>query len=193
LDPVGWGSRTEDGPRRRSFQKLSRCRASSAAPSYLPRSLAYAANAKRRVGGWRRRFGAAGLRDGGIVCGERGLFRVLGWRGPKVPRPPGFSACSPIFDDVAFCSPCTVGSFGTPACGTDAFINCPTSETGQCNDGVNNDAWLDDLTDCRDPDCFTDPACLAAPAMSRTTLLFLVLTLVGLAAFTLAWRRKQAV
>lgn len=47
----------------------------------------------------------------------------------------------------------------TGTCGTGSFTDCPPTEVGHCTDGVNNDAWKDDLTDCADPDCFNDPAC----------------------------------
>jgi hypothetical protein len=61
-------------------------------------------------------------------------------------------------------------------CGQGAFVNCPTSEAGQCGDGVNNDAWTGSTaTDCADPACSGDPACPrgAAPALSKTALLLM--------------------
>ena len=49
---------------------------------------------------------------------------------------------------------------------------CPSSEAPRCDDGVNNDAWLDELTDCADPDCSSVSPCLVrAPAMGTPALL----------------------
>lgn len=64
-------------------------------------------------------------------------------------------------------------------CGEGAFAGCPPDETGQCADGVNNDAWTGDtLTDCADPDCAGDPACrVGAPAAGPVPLLVLALAL----------------
>ena len=42
-----------------------------------------------------------------------------------------------------------------------AMAQTPTSETGLCTDGVDNDK--DKLTDCADPDCSSDPACKEPP------------------------------
>lgn len=49
-------------------------------------------------------------------------------------------------------------------CGAGNYTTCPDSEYGACTDGVNNDAWIDALTDCADPDCRNDPACCGGPA-----------------------------
>jgi len=69
---------------------------------------------------------------------------------------------------------------------------CPTSEAGRCADGVNNDAWLDDLTDCADPDCANDPACPAsAPALSTLGLGALAALLMGIGGLSVARRRRS--
>jgi hypothetical protein len=66
---------------------------------------------------------------------------------------------------------------------------CPKSEAGQCADGVNNDAYQNDLTDCRDPACFSDPACRpTAPAISQSGL---AVTAVLLAAGGIAVLRRR--
>ena len=57
------------------------------------------------------------------------------------------------------------------ACANTAATRCPTSEAGHCTDGINNDGYQNDLTDCADSACATDPACpRAAPAMSDSGL-----------------------
>lgn len=57
---------------------------------------------------------------------------------------------------------------------------CPPVEAGQCNDGVNNDAWLDDLTDTQDPDCKA-----ATPAASPYGMAALLVVLAGFGAYRL--------
>jgi len=48
-----------------------------------------------------------------------------------------------------------------------ASTRCPTSERGYCVDGVNNDQYQNDLTDCADPACAGDPSCpTQVPALS---------------------------
>jgi len=69
---------------------------------------------------------------------------------------------------------------------------CPTTEAGLCADRINNDAWLDDLTDCADPDCFTDPACPApAPALSALGLGALAALLIGIGGLSVVRRRRS--
>lgn len=63
--------------------------------------------------------------------------------------------------------------------------DCPTTEAGQCSDGVNNDAWLDDLTDTQDPDCKA-----ATPAASPFGIAALLIALAGFGAYRL--RRSRA-
>lgn len=56
-------------------------------------------------------------------------------------------------------------------CGNIAATRCPTSEAGHCSDGVNNDGYQNDVTDCADVACATDSACHhAAPALSKSGL-----------------------
>jgi hypothetical protein len=48
---------------------------------------------------------------------------------------------------------------------------CPPDESGACNDGVNNDAYLDDVTNCADADCTGEAVCrAAAPTTSNLGL-----------------------
>lgn len=62
---------------------------------------------------------------------------------------------------------------------------CPHVEAGQCNDGVNNDAFLDELTDIEDPDCKA-----ATPAASPFGMAALLVALAGFGAWRL--RRSRA-
>jgi len=63
---------------------------------------------------------------------------------------------------------------------------CPDTEAGQCDDGVNNDAWLDGDTDCDDADCASDPACVPVPTVSSWGIASLGLLL--LAGLTIKFR-----
>jgi len=92
------------------------------------------------------------------------------------------SACrfSDPFSTTECDSVCGVGNSSThtfdAACADIGVTRCPTSEVGRCSDGVNNDAYQNDLTDCDDSACFNDPACrLKAPTLSHAGL-----TLAGL-------------
>ena len=80
----------------------------------------------------------------------------------------------PIGSAIAADLNATCGEAGT-------FSGCPANETGQCADGVNNDAWTGDiLTDCADLDCAGDPACppnVGAPATTLLGLMSLALLL----------------
>jgi hypothetical protein len=81
---------------------------------------------------------------------------------------PSIIACTSVgcpTDVVPNCPGQIVAESPDPAatCGVGNYTTCPNSEDGSCTDGVNNDAWLDDLTDCADPDCFNDPACCGGP------------------------------
>lgn len=81
-------------------------------------------------------------------------------------------------------------------CDIVSFTDCPDSEVGQCQDGVNNDDWVDDQTDCADPDCQDDPACAAnpaaAPAASTLGLAALLVTLAGIGALRLLPRKSSS-
>jgi len=82
---------------------------------------------------------------------------------------------------------------GVP-CGEGGADDCPTTETGQCADDVNNDVWLDEdgLTDCDDPDCFADPDCAhKAPAVGPGALAVITLLLGGAGAIALRRRRHS--
>jgi len=114
---------------------------------------------------------------------------------------PSWSACceeqcgNPVWKSCTANMSCTGGYCAPPlgsalmadenaTCGEGAFSGCPTTEAGQCHDGVNNDAWTGStLTDCADPACVGDPACPVAPAVSRTVLLlmFVLLCMGGVA------------
>jgi len=65
-------------------------------------------------------------------------------------------------------------------CADIAATRCPTSETGHCTDGINNDGYQNDVTDCADSACFSDPACrVKAPTLSHTALTLVGLFLLG--------------
>jgi hypothetical protein len=73
----------------------------------------------------------------------------------------------------------------------ETFFQCPPDERGECHDGVNNDAWTGDvLTDCEDPDCFSDPGCPQhAPVASGTALVIVAGVLLALGVVALRSRR----
>lgn len=63
---------------------------------------------------------------------------------------------------------------------------CPPDESGACDDGINNDAYLDEVTDCADPDCAGDAVCrAAAPATSNLGLGLILVALLSLGMFRL--------
>ena len=76
--------------------------------------------------------------------------------------PDGLTVCFPANTPVSACTDlgCGSGTETPGVCGTGTASDCPTTEAGQCDDGVNNDAWQNGLTDCDDPACATDPVCL---------------------------------
>ena len=92
---------------------------------------------------------------------------------------------SPIGSAIAFDPNATCGEGNPP------FSTCPPDERGQCHDGVNNDAWTGDvLTDCEDPDCFSDPGCPQhAPVASGTALAIVAGALLALGIVALRSRR----
>lgn len=81
--------------------------------------------------------------------------------------PSGVAACTsdPSFDRRTYaaqvCEPigCATATCLERAC--ERGNRCPSSESGQCNDGADNDA--DGAQDCQDGDCAGDPACSAEP------------------------------
>jgi len=86
-------------------------------------------------------------------------------------------------------------SDASATCGVGSpWSSCPATEAGHCSDGVNNDAWTGDtLTDCADPDCFGDPACVQkVPALSasRIATLVLLLGIAGVAGLQRRYRRS---
>ena len=92
--------------------------------------------------------------------------------------PPGVSACTLTTDPASFDPVCQRLGCAVPcdpvSDSCKGVTGCPSTEAGQCADGVDNDA--NDLTDCADPACFSEPACsLKAPTLSLAGL-----TLVGL-------------
>jgi hypothetical protein len=123
----------------------------------------------------------------GFVAG--GNPAAFGWCQACGGCPPGVSACADALSDNLSCAPpCANSSMNVNA--NCADWNCPATEVGQCNDGLNNDAWVDDLTDAEDPDCqaVTTPA--PVPAMSAAGVTALVLFLIGVAVYRL--RRRAA-
>ncbi len=71
--------------------------------------------------------------------------------------PDGMTACFPGGTPVSACLDIGCGADDTSdEC---EVAGCPTSEAGQCDDGVNNDAYQNSDTDCADAACASDPAC----------------------------------
>ena len=65
-------------------------------------------------------------------------------------------------------------------CSDLSTTRCPTSEAGYCADGINNDAYRNDLTDCDDPACATSPSCYhPAPVLSETGLVLVGILLLS--------------
>ncbi|HEX7406969.1 MAG TPA: hypothetical protein VF515_04870 [Candidatus Binatia bacterium] len=75
-------------------------------------------------------------------------------------------------------------------CGQGDFASCPTSEVGQCNDNVNNDGWIDSVTDMADPDCNVGPR-VGAPAAGPFGAAALVVSLMIFGIYRLA-RKSQS-
>jgi len=102
---------------------------------------------------------------------------------------PAWKSCTANTDCTGgFCAPplgSAIMASPTGTCGVGAFAACPTTEAGECADGVNNDAWTGNtLTDCVDPACAQDPHCKApAPAVSKAMLIlmFVLLCMSGVA------------
>ena len=85
---------------------------------------------------------------------------------------------------MSACAPGTGGIFGTSrVCSVE--LGCPASELGRCNDGLNNDAYLNLGTDALDLEC----ARHVAPALSSVGLAAVGLLLLGGGASVV--RRRQ--
>lgn len=79
-----------------------------------------------------------------------------------------WTACGSFFDcPSGACASTPTQNMAAGTCGEGDFASCPADESGQCADGVNNDEYKNDLTDCDDPACATDPAC-APPTATPT-------------------------
>lgn len=65
------------------------------------------------------------------------------------------------------------------------FGACPPTEVGACNDLINNDGWVDAVTDAADPDCQGQPpptAAAPAPAVGTLAIGVIVGILIAVAA-----------
>ena len=69
-------------------------------------------------------------------------------------------------------------------CGQGLFGGCPPTEVGACNDMINNDGWVDSVTDAADPDCQAQtPAPTAAvPAVGAPAIAVIIGILIVVAA-----------
>ena len=73
---------------------------------------------------------------------------------------PGEDQCNCAVDCPGTCPTCGDGSCASGEDRCNCAADCgmpPADETGQCNDGVDNDC--DGAADCNDSDCIGDPAC----------------------------------
>ena len=95
------------------------------------------------------------------------------------------------FADTTSCFPlqCVGGSSTSIAvdaagiCGQGLlFADCPPTEVGQCNDSINNDGWVDGVTDAADPDCAVQQPTSAAPAVGVAGIAAVIALLLGIAA-----------
>ena len=76
-------------------------------------------------------------------------------------------------------------------CGAGGFASCPPTEVGQCSDAINNDGWVDAVTDLADPDCATGPGAGAVPSLSLAALAGMVLILSALGGLRLRRARRS--
>ncbi len=76
----------------------------------------------------------------------------------------GVTACFPGGTPLSVCTDlgCVQNSDTSAECA--GHLSCPDTEAGQCDDGVNNDAYQNGDTDCDDAACAGDPACIPTGA-----------------------------
>jgi len=76
-------------------------------------------------------------------------------------------------------------------CGAGEFASCPPTEVGRCSDAINNDGWVDAVTDLADPDCGIGPGAGAVPSLSPTALAGVVLILAAIGGLRLRLSRRD--
>ncbi len=95
------------------------------------------------------------------------------------------------FADTTSCNtiPCVDGGSTslavdpTGTCGEGIlFASCPPSEVGRCSDAVNNDGWVDAVTDLDDPDCASQVPGFGVPVASSLGVAAIVAILIGVGA-----------
>ncbi len=81
----------------------------------------------------------------------------------------GVTVCFPGGTPLSACTDlgCTQNSDSGATC--ESNPSCPDTEAGQCDDGVNNDAYQNSDTDCADAACAADPACIPTGACCHPT------------------------
>ena len=115
----------------------------------------------------------------------------------------GCTGCDNCPGDLTICfsagtaiSECeNLGCSGTESsdqCGTGDVAFCPLTEVGQCDDGLNNDAYQNILTDCDDPACASDPACVVVPTLSEWGLMAMTLLVLTVGTIVFDRRRRPA-
>jgi hypothetical protein len=62
------------------------------------------------------------------------------------------------------------------------FGSCPPTEVGRCNDQINNDGWVDAVTDAADPDCAAQAPANPVPIVGTIGIAAIVVLLLGVAA-----------
>jgi hypothetical protein len=105
------------------------------------------------------------------------------------------------FADTTSCNTLQCAGGGATSLAVDAagtcgqgilFASCPPTEVGACNDLINNDGWVDGVTDAADPDCQGQaPPPAAAPAVGPVAIGAILGILIALAAVRIrrGWQR----
>ena len=71
----------------------------------------------------------------------------------------------------------------TATCGVGPIFGaCPPTEVGACTDNINNDGWVDAVTDAADPDCAAASAPAGVPTLGVVGLTAVVALLLAVAA-----------
>lgn len=78
--------------------------------------------------------------------------------------PDGLTACFPGGTPTSICTDLGCAGGGDTSAECVGVSECPDTEAGQCDDGVNNDAYQNSDTDCADAACAGDPACIPTGA-----------------------------
>lgn len=103
------------------------------------------------------------------------------------------------FADTTSCSTLQCADGGSTSLAVDAagvcgtgplFASCPPTEVGRCNDLINNDGWVDNVTDAADPDCAVQQPANPAPTVSALGIVAVAVLMVGIAALRIRRLRQ---